>query len=295
MVLLLDGSSYGRLRLDAVKMGVLSLVSNLRDGSRLGVAVAREAPDPAVCGDDPALVLDAAPLDAERRRTIAATLARAEPGGTWVHLFTYAAVVDGLEALGDSLTSANIVVVGGGLRNGDPACGAPSDGSAYPLSQLQDLADGASSRGITTFGVGIDGSYEELTLLVLLSYHGGVPCSLSSPEGCFEDLSEEPDLEAALANAFRERALRDPSSCAFPLQAIPSERRLDPEELTFSLTRGGVTAVVERAAGPCTSGWLLSEDGTSVVLCPDTCEAFRGDPTSHLQVAMACDGPPPRN
>jgi hypothetical protein len=281
--------------LDAVKAGVLSLVSNLRDGSRLGVAVARETGDPAVCGDDPALVLDAAPLDAGRRRTIEATLARADPGGTWVHLFTYAAVVDGLDALGDNLTTANIVVVGGGLLGGEPVCGAPSDASAYPLSQLMNLAEEAVARGIMTSGLGIDGSYEELNLLVLLSYHGGVPCSLLEPERCFEDLSGEPDLGAALANAFRDRALRDPASCTFPLQAIPSERRLDPDVLTFTLTRGGVTAVVERTAGPCTSGWLLSEDGNNVVLCPDTCEAFRGDPSSHLEVGMACDGPPPRD
>jgi hypothetical protein len=183
------------------------------------------------------------------------------------------------------------VVVGGGFLDGEPACGALSDASTYPLSQLMNVAEAAAARGIMTSGLGIDGTREEFSLLVLLSYHGGVPSSLRTPEGCFEDLSGEPDLGAALANAFRDRALRDPSSCTFPLQAIPSERRLDPDVLTFTLTRGGVTAVVERTAGPCTSGWLLSEDGTSVVLCPDTCEAFRGDPSSQLESAWLATAP----
>jgi hypothetical protein len=200
--------------------------------------------------------------------------------------------IDGLEAPGGNLTTANIVAVGGGFRTGEPVCGAPFDASR--LTELGNLAYDAGARGIATFGLGIDGSSEEYNFLVLLASSGG-SCSIHLPDDCFEDLSGQPDLGAALAKAFRDRALRDPTSCTFPLQAIPSERRLDPDGLTFTLTRAGVTAVVERESEPCSSGWLLSADGTSVVLCPDSCEAFRGDPSSALEIAMRCDGPPPRN
>jgi hypothetical protein len=298
LVLLLDGSSRalsadvnGRPRWDGVKAGVLALASSLRDGSRFGVAVARETDESGLCSD-PTLVLDAAPLDGEHRRRIEATLARANPGGSWAHASAFPEVVGGLEALGDELTTASIVAVGGGVRNDFPVCGAPPDASI--LVELGNAAYEAGTRGISTFGVGIDGSSEEFSLLVLLGSSSGT-CSINLPESCVDDLSLQPDLGVALAEAFRERALREESSCTFPLQAIPSDRLLDPDGLKFTLTRGGVTVVVEQTIGPCSSGWRLSEDGTSVALCPDSCEAFRGDPSSTLRVAMACDGPPPRN
>jgi hypothetical protein len=296
MVLLLDGSRHalypdlsGKPRWDGVKAGVLSLAASLRDGSRLGVAVARETDDPAACSD-PALLLEAAPLDRNHGRMIEATLASVNPGGAWAHAFAYPAVVDGLEALGDELTTANIVAVGGGIGDDAPACRASA---ASIQMELENSSYEATTRGILTFGVGIDGSLEEFTLLVFLGYTG--TCSINIPDSCVNDLSQEPDLGAALATAFRELAFRHRSSCSFPLSAIPSERPLDPDRLTFTLTRDGLTSVVEPTFHPCSSGWWLSEDGTSVVLCPDSCEAFRGDPLSVLKVAMACDGPPPRN
>jgi hypothetical protein len=298
LVLLLDGSEHvlfsggdGSPRWDAVKAGVLSFQSTLRDGSRFGVAVARETDEPSQCSD-PALVLPAAPLDRGHRRMIEATLAGAVPGGKRAHVSTYAAVVDALDTLGGHGTTANIVVVGGGVRTGEPMCGVPSDASV--LVELGNLAYEAGERGIATFGLGIDGSSEEYSFLVLLGSSSGT-CSINVPDDCLDDLSGQPDLSASLDRAFRDRALRDSASCTFPLASVPSERRLDPDKLTFTLTQGGVTDVVERTTAPCSSGWLPSEDGTSVVLCPDTCEAFRGDTSTTLKVAMACDGPPPRN
>lgn len=85
------------------------------------------------------------------------------------------------------------------------------------------------------------------------------------------------------------------AECRLPLRSIASERPLDPDFVTFALRLGDQKELLPRVEpGPCERGWYLTEDGSTVVLCPDVCSEI-SSPAVTLEIAYACDGIPPRN
>ncbi len=288
-----SGQSYW----DEARVMTLALLGTLRDGARLGVAVAHEIEDPGFGCLDAGFAVAPARLDTAQRRRIEALLDSIVPGEPSSLLLTYAATLDGLESSELAPARTSVVVLGSGLPGRDLTC-SPIDTASLSL-EYERLGTTARGHGIETFAVGLAGSPEERRLLSSLAIAGGTApatCDLVKPTSCYHDVSERADPDLALANALREVALRSSAVCTFSLDGIPSDRVLDPDRVDFALARGADETFLERVEpGACESGWYLSDDGNDVTLCSGTCETIRNDPSTTLEIMFACDGPPPRN
>jgi hypothetical protein len=286
----------GGAHFDTARLVTRALLDTLREGTRVGLAVATQGGRMEACSDPGSLVAPR-PLDAAHRRAMAAVLDDAVPGGPSALLGTYDAVLGALLSYQGNSAPATVIVVGSGSTARGVACGIAT--FAWLAPELEGRAADANASGTDTFAIGVAGTMEERRILSALAIAGGTAPPTCKPEyhpSCYFDLVDGSDVRLGLERALRETAVRSPSVCQFELASIPAERVLDPELLAFSVRVDDRFTLLERVSpGPCSTGWQLSEDGASVILCADTCGAFRSDPNVTLEVALACDGPPPRN
>lgn len=131
-------------------------------------------------------------------------------------------------------------------------------------------------------GVGNDGNLDEFAEDVATA--GGT-------EEILLDLEDGPaatqaQLTSAI-NAIRQQAV----SCEVPIPQEPSGKTFDRTKVNVSVTAGGTSTELTYDATCAGAGWRYDDalEPTQIVLCPATCDAAKGDPSSKIDVAFGCE------
>lgn len=210
---------------------------------------------------------------------------------------THGAYRFGLSKLAESLLPGDkfVLLITDGTPTCDLDCQCTEDN--LPVDPLPLVREAASARadGIRTFVIGSPGSEQARDVLSRLATEGGTAkttCSDSGPRFCHFDMTTEPDLASGLSEALAQISSQV-RSCSYPIPAPPQGESLDPDLVNVLYTPGSARdrETIARAASPddCNEGWQYAPDGTSVVLCSDTCARAQADAKSQVEILFGCE------
>lgn len=202
----------------------------------------------------------------------------------------------GLEQLSDTnLAGSKFILL---ITDGTPTCTIDCECNEgnVPVDSDPLIADAraALDDGVRTFVIGSPGSEDTREVLSALATAGGTAkpdCSDDGPVYCHFDMTTEPDLAGALANALDQVSM-SLRSCEYPIPEPPDDRTLDRDKVNVLYTpSGGKAETIPRdsSASECTEGWQYSEDGEHIVLCGDACDAAKADVGAKVEVLFGCE------
>jgi hypothetical protein len=154
----------------------------------------------------------------------------------------------------------------------------------------------AQSSGVRTFVVGLPGGEPAKRTLSRMALAGGTAppgCSHVGPNYCHFDMADEQEFAEGMARTL-EDITAEALSCNYAVPSTPGVSLPDPEQLQVSLKpEDGPAANLERQSeGPCDEGWQYSLDGSTVVLCKNTCDRVRQS-KSRVELKTGCAGQEP--
>jgi len=209
---------------------------------------------------------------------------------------THGAYLFGLQLLAASTQPGGkfLLLITDGTPTCTIECACNENNEPVDSQPLIEEAAAARASGVRTFVIGSPGSEDTREVLSRLASEGGTAkegCSDTGPVFCHFDMTREPDLSTALGRALQQIAtsLR---SCEYPIPAPPAGEVLDPDLVNVLFTPNrGASATIARdpSESDCREGWQYSADGSSIVLCGDTCDAVRADPQSTVEVLFGCE------
>ncbi|HEY3495803.1 MAG TPA: vWA domain-containing protein [Polyangiaceae bacterium] len=184
------------------------------------------------------------------------------------------------------------------ITDGTPTCTLDCEctDDNLPVDSDPLIAEAASALedGIRTFVIGSPGSEGTRGVLSALATAGGTAkenCSDDGPVYCHFDMTTEPDLANGLARALDQVAM-SLRSCEYPIPEPPDDRTLDRDRVNVLYTpSSGETETVPRdpSATKCDEGWQYSDDGKSILLCGEACEAAKADVGARVEVLFGCE------
>lgn len=157
----------------------------------------------------------------------------------------------------------------------------------------------ARTASITTFVIGVPGSEVSRGFLSRLAFAGGTPsrpdCDHENADptvgDCHFDMSRDPDLGAALANALTTITGRT-LSCEFDVPQPNHGGVLDYDQVNVVyVERPGAAEqlIGQDAARPCdagANGWQYSADRSKIVICGGACQSVRR--AASIRIALGC-------
>lgn len=214
---------------------------------------------------------------------------------------THDALQVALDALNrTSLNGSRYVVL---LTDGQPTYSLQCVGDGLPEHAVDEapiIEEIANALGdaVGTFVIGAPGSEKTVKVdedarpwLSEAAEAGG-----TSPEGCNHvdnychfDMVDEADYAAGLSQALLDIA-EQVVPCDYGLPVPPEGQELDPGNVNVILQHsdGSQKLILMDSDPSCTEGWHWSEDGSRVLLCPDSCRELRLDRTATLDVLFGC-------
>ena len=162
------------------------------------------------------------------------------------------------------------------------------------ILEAQKAARGtADVPSVRTFVVGSPGSetaVQDLSRMAEAGRTARADCSSDGPRYCHFDMTQEPDFAAALKQALKD-IVGATLSCEYPVPEPPEGNALDRNLVNVQFIAGdGATHEIFQSADPdsCSSGWMYSDDGTSVILCGESCDLVKADPAGKIEVLFGC-------
>jgi len=178
---------------------------------------------------------------------------------------------------------------------------------------LTPIAANASSRGVTTFTIGMDGiTAEGFTLLNAIAVAGGSDCTPGTPgaEACNVTSGGSQGFLDAL-NGIRDTVqVTEQSSqtftttvkqtttleCTWAVPPAPEGKAFDPGLVNVSITPGGGSAqkigfvLSEADCAAAGDGWYYDDNAApkQILSCPNTCTTIKGDPDLSVNVLFGC-------
>ncbi|MFO7178469.1 MAG: vWA domain-containing protein [Pseudomonadota bacterium] len=171
-------------------------------------------------------------------------------------------------------------------------------GCSNPAGRIQDVdpdpivdeVQRAAEEGVKTFLIGSPGSEPNREWMSYAAVLGGTAppnCDVNGPDYCHMDMTTAPDFSAAL-RAGLDEIVGIVSPCRFAFAEPPANQQIDAGKINVVLSSGGQhTLVIRDDQGECSEGWQLA-GGNEVLLCPDTCERVRSDPSMRVTLAFGC-------
>jgi hypothetical protein len=184
------------------------------------------------------------------------------------------------------------------ITDGAPTFGLQCTGSGLPggntpTQPIIDEVFRVREEGVRSFLIGSPGSESARDWMSEAAILGGTArsgCSVTGPEYCHIDLTEESDFSAAL-NAALARILGQIVSCSFELPSPPSGQELNLSQINVIYSPGGGAPeelVGRDDSSTCSDGWQL-DSGNRVVLCPAMCERVQSNPSGQVELLFGCD------
>jgi hypothetical protein len=157
----------------------------------------------------------------------------------------------------------------------------------------------AFAQNISTFIIGSPGSEENVSTgadarpwLSQAARAGGTNtngCADTGPNFCHMDMTQAPDFSQALRNGLAQIA-GTVTACDYALPPPPSGQTLDLNNINvISTGANGDGSILPRTNdADCTDGWRLDPQTNHVILCSNTCDQVKADPTMSLEVLFGC-------
>lgn len=189
------------------------------------------------------------------------------PGNKYVVLVTDGAPTYSLNCVGDGVTEV------------DP-------------TPIVEEAKRAFEQGVKTFVIGSPGSESARTSLSQIATQGGTAlpgCSDAGPNYCHFDMTQEPDLAAALNAAFK-AITTQVVSCSYTIPQTSGNNVIDPTKVnvTLSSSAGQDTPLLQDNTPNCSDGWQYSADMKKIELCSQTCAQVKADAGAKVNLLFGC-------
>jgi hypothetical protein len=223
-----------------------------------------------------------APTDAQEQALIDAFIDQTPAGGTPLSAALDGAISWAGGVLDQSPYDKAVVVL---VTDGQPEdC---QDSTSYFVGQAENAL---SSRGILTFAIGLEGSNN--ALMNAIAAAGGTEDAFFIGTANFQE-----ELIAAL-QAIRELAI----ACEYDVPQQYNSSPIDPEEVNVLYTPSGGSSSITigkvpnaSACGEATGGGWYYDDPispSSIIFCPDTCEAVQQDLEAEIELLFGCSTVP---
>jgi hypothetical protein len=208
----------------------------------------------------------------------------------------------GVEAVQRSLLSnpvnGMLVVVANGSPTFDAGC-MGTGSRADPVSPEPIIADiaRAAASGIHTMVLGGPGSAGDpvtgqdarpwMSRAAQAGGTGQPGCSENGPDYCHIDMTAGADRPSALKRALLVWNGSIPA-CAFQMPMRDGIRVGPNRVLVTYETRGRTSRILQNAASPCERGWRVSNDGSAIEICGETCDRIQNDEGGWVDVSVRC-------
>jgi hypothetical protein len=287
------GATKWEITRDALRNAVDSLSDDVTLGATFFPDTTDDDPDSLCLRNEVALPLGVLGATSSKQRSAwSAALDAIVPNGATP---TEGAYLFGLEQLDQNESPGNrfLLLITDGTPTCTLDCECTEDNVPVDSGPLIDDAAAALAQGIRTFVIGSPGSEDARHVLSALAREGGTAqpdCSDDGPVYCHLDMTTAPDLAKGLAAALDQIAA-NLRSCEYPIPAPPNLRTLDRNLVNVLLTPShGKTRTVGRdpSKTACNQGWQYSSDGSSILLCGDTCRAAQEDVGAKVEILFGC-------
>jgi len=235
----------------------------------------------------------------QQRQRIAMSLNAAGPNGsTPTHDAYHYALENGMKRAEAEGNKFMILITDGAPTLALECLGQGTPRQPSPTQPIVDEVLATREEGIRTFIIGSPGTEDNgngedsrpwMSRAAVLGGTARSGCSLSGPNYCHIDLSQESDFAGAL-NAALARILGQIVSCSFELPAPPAGQTLDLDQVNviYAPGSGGNDELIGRDdSADCQDGWQL-DSNNRVVLCPNTCDMVQRDPQGSVELLFGC-------
>ena len=287
------GATKWEITRDALGNAVDSLADDVALGATFFPDTTDDDPDSLCLRNEVALPIGALGKASSKQRAAWSTALEAVvPNGATP---TEGAYLFGLEQLDKTDLPGNrfLLLITDGTPTCTLDCECTENNVPVDSGPLIDDATTALAQGIRTFVIGSPGSEDTRDVLSALAREGGTAqpdCSDAGPVYCHLDMTTEPDLAKGLAAAL-DQVTASLRSCEYPIPAPPNMRTLDRGLVNVLFTPSdGKTQTIGRdpSKTDCNQGWQYSQDGSSILLCGQTCEAAKADVGAKVEILFGC-------